>query len=50
MSTFPMYVYISAFVHLFCKFSLMASLLIVVNSVMSGTPTAFFLNPSFQSA
>jgi hypothetical protein len=28
----------------------MLSLLIVVNKVISDTPTCFFLNPSFQSA
>jgi len=28
----------------------MLSLLIVVSSVISDTPTCFFLNPSFQSA
>lgn len=28
----------------------MLSLLIVVNRVISDTPTCFFLNPSFQSA
>lgn len=50
MSTEPMYVYISPFIHLFWRFSLMLSFVIVVRRVMSDTPTCFFLNPSFQSA
>ena len=50
IKTEPIYVYISPFVHRFCRFSLIASLVIVVNRVISDTPTCFFLKPSFQSA
>lgn len=34
----------------FLRLSLMLSLEMVERSVMSDTPTCFFLNPSFQSA